>query len=104
MVNCSFDADNIIPLVINGGGIGLSIIAIAAMISHGKVEQSLRGIFISFLVANILAGAVFCYDIVTFACSFHAKALNFIFKVFMIFFLSAFILTKSNLCGYSRIS
>ncbi len=84
MEDCEFDSDNIIPLIINTGAILFTITAIVAIISHGSIDKSLRGILLSFLTANLLTGCAFFYDIVVFSCEYHSRTLTFIFKVSMV--------------------
>ena len=92
MVDCVFDVDNILPLIINAGSILITSMAILAILTHTSMDESLLGILTSFLMANLVAGCVFFYEIIKFACDYHAQALTFDFKISMVLSLAHLLL------------
>lgn len=58
----------IVMVTVNCGGVFLAIVSIITLLTNTSIDQSLRGILLSFSVANLTGAGMLMYDSVTLLC------------------------------------
>ena len=78
----------IVTLVTNFGGVLFTVLSLACLSTHTEMEKSLRTIFLSFSVANLMGTAMLSYDTIAYICYHEAEKKSIVMTISVILSLS----------------
>ena len=85
---CTVHTYQIVNLIVNSSAVICTILSLICVITNIAIEQSLRGILISFSTANVIGAGMFTFDTVIFMCSHGGERFDLIVNVSMALSLS----------------
>ena len=78
----------IVTLVTNCGGVLSTVLSVASVITDTEMEESLRSIFLSFSIANVIGTAMLAYDTIVPICYHEEERLSFVMTISVMLSLS----------------
>ena len=91
-MKCQLDGDFILGLFTNGTGLFFTVVSFVCTLTSKSMEQSLRGILLSFSLSNITGSTMFVVGIVTYVCHSDEHLLDYIVMLTMVLCLSHLLL------------
>ena len=89
---CNFEEGSIATLIIHCGSLVSIIIGLLCVLTNTSIERSLRGILISYSIANVIGSGFFTYDILTYPFQDEDLYANFMYQVTMLMSLAHLLL------------